>query len=159
MVTNSPEGDKSAHPRNFPPRVTEQDLLRCKRERFPRVKLSDGRECYVDCTGLIYLGRKLLYAEKAIGDPCDPEQIEAAKRWLLSLDPVAVKSGLGVNCYGWKHLLQRGSGTYISNGSGIVASFQVGLPLFPERFWSWNCRVGVSRRWLRSIESKLQGSC
>lgn len=114
---------------------------------FPTITDVTGQELHIDSHGVIHPRRRCLV------DP--PSEDETALAFALLLLGVRVKSPTWVS-YALKGRFEVLGAGRIGNGSLIIAAHQLGYPVA----WvvdSLNCRIGVSRRWVRSLESSREG--
>lgn len=76
-------------------------------------------------------------------------EVQASVDWLATLTPRKTATD-GPSSYGLKHIMERATGTYVTNGAFITAALLLGLPVLLDDL---NPAIGVTRR---SVEAALK---
>jgi hypothetical protein len=122
--------------------LSEEEL-----SHYPKITDVVGRSVYVDIQGCLWGARS------TISDPPTRQQIEEAK--LLLSRVVRIKKP-AIHSYFFKGVLEKVHKCgWIGNGSLIVASMEMGIPL------RWcvdtpNVRLGISRRWFKEFAMRAE---
>jgi len=91
----------------------------------------DNEHYYVESNGIVHYHPESYEPEKDF-DNKDSEEIAVCIKWITDYCEELKHINKKVSSYNLKHLVERESGIYISNGSFIQAAINVGLKILPD---------------------------
>lgn len=108
---------------------------------YPTITLANGREVSVDENGLIHPRRDRLHP------PPRPAEVDTATQWLATLPPAArLRSATGLSSYAAKHVMERMTGRYVTNGAFLLALHRCGF-LLAARPAELNAETNITSRY------------
>ena len=78
----------------------------------------------IDCKGIV--------TDRDAGPPPDPEQVKRCREWIKENGDRRKTINHRRNSYGLKHVGERVTGTYITNGAFIRAALEEGYEIAPS---------------------------